>query len=448
MVRWSCQQYRQVCIDQQQFVVYDPQYNPRYSKQKIPGFDVREMVYNWPNPHGNGDKFELGRDIRVPPLAFRVNTTAEPSADLAQPTFSACTSPLIIWQRWLYNVGEVFESSYVRMYEEFAAGALDPSLSLVVATPHGLRLPSYMPLFYGALFKRPVVTLAELSARKDDPQATPSNATAEGWHCFERVTLCRFWKRKGSGLAAAGEHLLRTYADRLPPVSDLFHPQDDADALKVVFASRPNATGRALLNEAELLQACNGLDLAGAEAAARGSGRGGAGRFKRVKCVAHVFGRDLFYDWSLASSIDVLVATHGAAGYHAFYMTRGSSLVEIMPYKFQPDWANRYYALMLEMDRKVFYWSIWITDPNNSAPSAFERERVFRKEYTQRERHVSLPWPALRQHLLAIAEIGCDPASYAAAYVAGRHAISDELQPIPFRPTVGSEGWAHWSQSV
>lgn len=36
-----------MCIDQQQFVTYDPEFNPLISTQKPPGFDVKDVVYNW-----------------------------------------------------------------------------------------------------------------------------------------------------------------------------------------------------------------------------------------------------------------------------------------------------------------------------------------------------------------------------------------------------------------
>ncbi len=111
---------------------------------------------------------------------------------------------------------------------------------------------------------------------------------------------------------AAGAHLLRHYSAQLPAVSDLFDVGGaDADALKVVIASRPNATGRAILNEQELLDACNGMDPAEAYRAGSSSGNSsssggrqlppGARRvFRRLKCVAHVFGRNPMYDLSLS----------------------------------------------------------------------------------------------------------------------------------------------------
>ena len=62
-------------------------------------------------------------------------------------------------------------------------------------------------------------------------------------------------------------------------------------------------------------------------------------------------------DCPAGQAIDVLVATHGAAGYHSFFMSRGASFVEVMPFHFTPQWANIYYARMLENDKKV----IWVS---------------------------------------------------------------------------------------
>ncbi|KAG2488926.1 hypothetical protein HYH03_012548 [Edaphochlamys debaryana] len=448
--RWGCQQYRWMCVDQQQFITYDPKYNPRLSRDKPLKFDVKEMVYNWPNPWGNGDKFEAGRDIRIPHVVIRANTSEECCEDLQRPAFSACTSPIVVWQRWLYNVGEVFETSYNHMHAAFREGLYDPAHTLVVATPHGLRLPGFAGVFFESVFNYKVTSLAEFSERpRGEPE--PSGATAEGvrHRCFEVVTLCKFRNRKDDGTSAAGEHLLQHYADRLPPVGAAFGAKgadQDRSGLRVVIASRPNATGRAILNEEELLEACNGLDLKDAtvKEALRGGPGGGLASVSRLVCIAHVFGRDIFYDMALAKATDVLVATHGAAGYHSFMMPRGSSLVEVLPLRFNHQWAEGYYAKMLELDKKVFYWSIWIHDPANSAASAFESSDVFRHEFTHREHHVRLPWSALRQHLLGILRVGGDPASYKAAYVSGDHAINDSGQPVEHRPKVGRNGWEHF----
>lgn len=70
------------------------------------------------------------------------------------PRYANCT------RSWLYNVGEVFESSFVRMWMEFRGkdlnGAVvqapDPRHSLVLATPHGLRVPRYAKMFFNSLF--------------------------------------------------------------------------------------------------------------------------------------------------------------------------------------------------------------------------------------------------------------------------------------------------------
>ena len=56
-----------------------------------------------------------------------------------------------------------------------------------------------------------------------------------------------------------------------------------------MFASRRKASGRQILNEQELLEQCSALQPP-AE----------AGRLKRVKCISHAFGRDMWYDLALA----------------------------------------------------------------------------------------------------------------------------------------------------
>ena len=60
--------------------------------------------------------------------------------------------------------------------------------------------------------------------------------------------------------------------------------------VQVVFASRPNASGRQMLNEPQLLRECNRM----------APQRGSRLAVKRLKCVAHVFGGDMWFDMALA----------------------------------------------------------------------------------------------------------------------------------------------------
>ncbi|EFJ42611.1 hypothetical protein VOLCADRAFT_97259 [Volvox carteri f. nagariensis] len=575
----GCRRFKWMCIDQQQFISYDPRYDPARSTERLPYFDVTDIVYNWPNPWGNGDKFLRGRGLPVPPVEIRANSSQEPSPDLQHPRFNSCVFPLVLWQsitsitfittinnnipltiilspsstspslsssyqrrpsnggkwrnrpRWMFNVGEVFEASYVRLYDEFMAGRVDPRMTLVMATPHGLRLPPFVSLFFNALFEPQVTTLADLSRRpvgcpsssgcsssssqaikvgSNDITTSNSSSTTSSTtsyssssrslqspprstsppageeypvRCFEKLYMCKVKNRKdsGGGHCAAGTHLLHHYHSRgqLPLVTDLFDAEGaDRDTLKVVLASRPNATGRAILNEDELLYECNRLDLdlnldlgsgletetnaevesrrATAAAAAAGPLSSRNRWRRRVKCVVHVFGRDLLYDLALAKVCmcrtaaaadghlrkstmiqvtDVLVATHGAAGYHSFYMSAGSSLVEVMPYKFPAQWANQYYAKMLEYEKKAA----------NSLPSDFEDSAVFRNEFLHRERHVRLPWGALRRHLISIAQVSGRPMSYKDVYIAGKHSISDTLKLVPSVPDTEGKGWLSYT---
>lgn len=50
-----------------------------------------------------------------------------------------------------------------------------------------------------------------------------------------------------------------------------------------------------------------------------------------------------------------------------------------------------------------------------------------------RERHVRLPWPALRHHLDLIAYVGGDPERYREAYHSGAMYISDTMERLHVR---------------
>lgn len=88
--------------------------------------------------------------------------------------------------------------------------------------------------------------------------------------------------------------------------------------------------------------AAGGAQAAGAAAGgAAGGGRWqpeGAPRWRYTSaaCVEHEFGKDFIADLAVLDSLDVLVAVHGAACVDLFFTRKGSSLLELRPYEFDP----------------------------------------------------------------------------------------------------------------
>ena len=98
---------------------------------------------------GNGDKFERGKDIHVPGVVIRVNTSEEASPDLQHPVFSACTRPIVLWQRcvqcvqWPLRRCIVAPSAPSQPMETIESGAppLARDLEQLPAWPHVTRTP-------------------------------------------------------------------------------------------------------------------------------------------------------------------------------------------------------------------------------------------------------------------------------------------------------------------
>ncbi|MEW5316176.1 MAG: hypothetical protein WDW38_007562 [Sanguina aurantia] len=156
---------RRVCLDQQEFISYDPQYAVNTSTQHVPSFNVDGIFYNWPSKTGNGDKYMHGHNIPVSPVVIRAATELEACPDLREPRFSSCTSPLVLYVRWPFNVGELFESAFAQLLPMIERGTISRRMTLVLATPHGLQLPSFTRMMFQTLFEPAVTTLADFSTR-------------------------------------------------------------------------------------------------------------------------------------------------------------------------------------------------------------------------------------------------------------------------------------------
>jgi uncharacterized membrane protein YgcG len=102
--------------------------------------------------------------------------------------------------------------------------------------------------------------------------------------------------------------------------------------LEVIFIKREG--GRRIVNLPRLLSACRS-------------------RLARcgVRCRGYTFGkRSVAEDAAEVASADVLVGTHGAGLANAFFMHRGSAVVEIRPYGFWGPWPDRYLRTQLRQE--------------------------------------------------------------------------------------------------
>jgi hypothetical protein len=205
--------------------------------------------------------------------------------------------------------------------------------------------------------------------------------------------------------------------------------------LRVVFASRPGGRSRTLLNEAELLAECNSWTPPDGAA------------WTSAVCAAYEFGRAaskqlgsgdtaLLSDAGMMTTADVLVCVHGAACLNAFFMPDGSSLVELRPLGMSAGWANQYFMRQLQHEKLIHWYGVDVHDKANSRASDLEVERpeVVNDQVAPRERHVRLPWRALKNHLDLLAQVGRDNGRYRAAFRSGKVYVTDKLELVTARP--------------
>lgn len=72
---------------------------------------------------------------------------------------------ICLYDRWPFNVGELFESAFAQLLPMIEAGTISRSMTLVLATPHGLQLPTFSRMLFQTLFDPAVTTLADFSTR-------------------------------------------------------------------------------------------------------------------------------------------------------------------------------------------------------------------------------------------------------------------------------------------
>ncbi|KAL4427723.1 hypothetical protein ABPG75_001812 [Micractinium tetrahymenae] len=132
-----CRAYRQVCFDQQTVISFDPGHSPgNATSEPIPTVPIEEIDYAWAGTSENGDRFHNSL-FKYAPLVFRPAAALEPSPDLQQPSFSACTVPVVMWSMWTHVFEELLSHSVARVWGLQGDGAMSKASLLVVGTPAG-----------------------------------------------------------------------------------------------------------------------------------------------------------------------------------------------------------------------------------------------------------------------------------------------------------------------
>ncbi|GAX75880.1 hypothetical protein CEUSTIGMA_g3323.t1 [Chlamydomonas eustigma] len=163
-------------------------------------------------------------------------------------------------------------------------------------------------------------------------------------------------------------------------------------------------------------------------------------KWHTARCVIRKFGSEeqggLVADMEFMSHADVLLCLHGAACINAFFMANGSSLIEVRPLGMSAAWANQYFFRQLRREGLIHWYGIDVQNAINSKLSALEEQKseVLNEQVRSRERHVRLPWGALKHHLDVIAKVNREHERYYQVYKTGHFYVTDDLQLVPHRP--------------
>ncbi|KAG2437285.1 hypothetical protein HXX76_005944 [Chlamydomonas incerta] len=472
---FGCPVLRDVCVDQGVIIYQDARYHPWTSEIRFPGLNITDILWNTPSVLGIGDKWKIGKN-RYQPIVVRPWHHMEESPDVARPVFSACTTPLLFYHHFPFNVAEVYRFAVNNIYfMQQKLKFFDQHITLVPGNPPMSRVPSYTSFWLQPFSTHAVTSLGHLSQRREPDQASaPSAATGEGTavRCFKRFIMCKITLKKPTGAyfeagQFVAEHYMRrveeerrtaNYSARLAAALPGGAKQlADPTVLKVVFAVRSKShkdVGRVLLNEDELIDRCNAQEVAlpqppGAAAANSSSSSAAGGGatvfsiFGSMACIRHIFGVDNLYDMWLVRQMDVLVGVHGSALTNAMFMRPGSSLIELRPFGFsgRESWPNIY---MKSQTRRmdVFWFGIDVMSANLSSPGEFEKD--MQDIYTRakgcigRDRNVAVPWEAMGHQLLNIAVTSRSVWRYKVLRYSHAYYVTHDLQAVELP---GKEKW-------
>jgi len=102
-----CQPVPKVCVDQNVFVLYGIQHNPRHELfSQLPDIRPGNISVDY---FGYGGLW--GTSFPHPPQLVRPATGGEETQELRHPQFSRCTSPMVLYVDHLYKLGHFFAST-------------------------------------------------------------------------------------------------------------------------------------------------------------------------------------------------------------------------------------------------------------------------------------------------------------------------------------------------
>lgn len=117
----QCQKFSKVCLDQNVYVLYENQANPRHELfSKVPQLQLHNITIDY---YGFEDVW--GTHFEHPPPLVRPATGGEETRELAHPQFLRCSIPLVVYASHLYMYGNFFAHTVTAIHMMQQAGVLD-----------------------------------------------------------------------------------------------------------------------------------------------------------------------------------------------------------------------------------------------------------------------------------------------------------------------------------
>eukprot|EP00884_Botryococcus_braunii_P002398 jgi/Botrbrau1/12159/Bobra.0186s0070.1 len=381
-----CEQYTEVCVDQQTFVLHDPKYSNMYNGTNLPEFNLSgikpcdgEMQSEWQPWKDGAERYYRPQLTTHGPVRFR-----PPIFGDADPVFSFCTLPIVLHKGHVGNFNHFVRSVIPHVHAWASNGAINGSVTFVLDTIYGSGVPQHVRDVMRPYTRNDVASLADFSSRL--PSTTPSPYTAEGTHT------------RGRNLIPANP----VNFSAKPTSTPRFGPKPK---VRVLIEER-QGTVRTISNLRQLLDDCNSEG--------------------NWECRPYSFGSDFVSgpdacrDLGALHSADVVVFMHGAGCANMAFMRSGTAAVELMAMNFvqayRGEWFEKFFPHLAQVNAwRVQHFSLSVQDPSLNRPSGYEKGGLLFNNgnaFTLRDMHISVPWKALKQLLVLIGSTVNDVGAY------------------------------------
>ncbi|KAF6265694.1 hypothetical protein COO60DRAFT_1457009 [Scenedesmus sp. NREL 46B-D3] len=424
----QCQKLTKVCLDQNVYVLYENEANPRHELfSSMAKLQLRNITVDY---YGFSDVW--GTHLS---------------------TLNRCI-PMVVYSSHLYMYGNFFANTVTAIHMMQQAGVLDTRLSLVLDT-FGMKMEPFHSFLLAPFTPFDVTTLSHMSSRQ--PREQPESYSPDGQHarCFWHLLACQFGG-----------------TDPQPPAPVDSPLWSTGQAVLIGVLPRRSKL-RAIVNQDQVWSWC--LKFKPPQ---------GVQDWNGTACLLHEFGKDLKADLVYSSQADVMIGVHGAGLFNAFFMPQHSSLIEIRPLNFTGHLPNQYMkastwwlrmhhgdsvwelpvvpelawqgqlasvkpnwcaqqrqvpshargcreADMAHHDGdSIFWWGVNVVNPAHSAPGVLELQRRGAPHTWSRERHTFVRLMALQYLLERITLTRTDKARYASFREKHEHYISDALDKL------------------